>query len=68
VQLIAEGLEQPTMIELIDQSGRQIHKIPLGGYEKNVHQSIDVAEFKSGMYYLRIYDRNGVITRKMVKI
>jgi len=68
VQLIAEGLNKPSMIELVDQSGKQMQQIPLNGYDINVHLSIYIDDLISGMYFLRIHDSNGVINRKLVKL
>ncbi len=68
VQLIAEGLNHPTLIQMVEQSGKQVKNIPLNGIDKNIHQSIYIDDLVSGMYYVRIYDSNGVITRKLVKM
>ncbi|MFT5777682.1 MAG: hypothetical protein ACI837_000630 [Crocinitomicaceae bacterium] len=60
---IAISTEDAFKLELIDNSGKLI-------LVRNIDQqstSIDMSSFEAGIYFLRLSDNNGTITRKVVK-
>jgi len=68
VHIIAEGLNDPQAVQLIDHTGKVVKDIKLETGVLEIHETIDVSQLLSGMYFIRFLDRSGMITRKLIKM
>ena len=59
--LFIEGLTQHSVITITDLNGEMIKNVEI------LNNQIDISNLKNGIYFLKIIDKNGVITKKFLK-
>lgn len=60
------GVEQRIFIEVLDLKGIKITEATLENGHNNIN--IDLTGFSPGVYFIRLSDRRGIVTRKILKI
>ncbi len=64
----AAGVNHPSAMEIMDDTGRTILRIPLSKNNVLIDEKIDLSNEASGLYFVKIIHDGGTISKKLMKI